>query len=69
MTAERRKVVLTLLTVVCAIGAGGLIYVGYALLRDRTAIFVIFSLYTILITGVVLFFAVRLIDFHTPEKK
>ena len=68
MTAERRKVLLTFLTAACVIGAGGLIYVGYALFRDRTAIFAIFSIYTLLITGVVLFFGVRLIDFHRPEK-
>jgi len=69
MTAERRKVVLTLLTAACAVGAGGLVYVGYALFRGRTAIFVLFSIYTMILTGVVLFFGVRLIDFHPPEKK
>jgi len=68
MTAERRKVALILLTAACVVGTGGLIYVGYALFRDRTNLFVIFSIYTLLITGVVLFFGVRLIDFHRPEK-
>jgi len=69
MTAERRKGILILLATACVIGAGGGIYLGYHMFRGRTAIFTLFCIYTLLITGVVLFFGLRLTDFHSPQKK
>jgi len=68
MTAGRRKGLLILLTVACTVGAGGLIRIGYDLFHNRTTVFVLFSIYAIILAGIVLFFGIRLIDFHLQKE-
>lgn len=61
MTPQRRKTALIIFTLVCIVGAGGFIYVGYALFRDRLSIFWLFSVYIVLLAAIVIFFGFRLI--------
>jgi hypothetical protein len=61
MMAQRRKTLLTLFTIGCVVGAAVAIFVGYEFFRTRQSIFVIFSAYVIILTGIVIFFGFRLI--------
>ncbi|TAK04442.1 MAG: hypothetical protein EPO39_11430 [Candidatus Manganitrophaceae bacterium] len=61
MTPQRRKIVLTLFTMACIVGAIVAIFVGYQLFQNRMKIFWIFSAYISALTGVVIFFGFRLI--------
>jgi hypothetical protein len=64
MTPTQRKVVLGLLVAVSILGAVVLIYVGHALFQNRAVVFWVFSGYTVLLTGIVIFFGFRLIGFR-----
>lgn len=61
MNPQRRKVFVAVFTAVCLIAAGIAIFVGHELFRNRQSIFWIFSVYVIILTGIVIFFGARLI--------
>ena len=61
MTPQRRKIVLTLFTAVCIVGAIVAISLGYEMFQNRLKIFWIFSAYISALTGIVIFFGFRLI--------
>jgi hypothetical protein len=69
MLAERKKWVLALFTVACVVGAGVLIWVGSLFFQKNRIVFLLFSLYSVLVTGVVIFFGFRLIGFQFSEKE
>ncbi|HLG22789.1 MAG TPA: hypothetical protein VI382_08230, partial [Candidatus Manganitrophaceae bacterium] len=61
MSPHRRKLVLFIFAFVSVVGATGLIYIGYQLFQARPSIFWVFSAYVTALTGIVIFFAFRLI--------
>jgi len=61
MTPQRRKIILTVFTIACIVGAIVAIFVGYQLFQNRLKIFWIFTAYISALTGVVIFFGFRLI--------
>ncbi len=61
MTPQRRKIILTVFTIACIVGAIVAIFVGYQLFQNRLKIFWIFTDYISALTGVVIFFGFRLI--------
>lgn len=71
MTPTQRNLALGLLIFVCMVGAAVLLYVGHALFQNRAVVFWVFSAYTLLLTGIVIFFGFRLIGFRasTDENK
>jgi len=56
-----QKKIQFLFTIVCLIGASGGVYVGYEFFQDRIKIFYVFTLYTLILTFVVIFLGRRLI--------
>ncbi len=69
MTTERKKWLLALFTTACVVGAGVLIWVGSLFFQKNRTVFLLFSLYAVLVTGVVIFFGFRLIGFQSSEKE
>lgn len=67
MTAQQRKILLTVFTLICIVGGSGFIYVGYQLFQKRISIFYIFSAYIFILTGIVIFFGFRLTDSIFPK--
>lgn len=61
MTPQRRKIVLTIFTAACIIGAVTALFVGYQLFQNRVKIFWVFSAYIVVLTGIVIFFGFRFI--------
>lgn len=69
MPTERKKWVLAFFTMACVVGAAVSIWVGSLFFREKPVIFWLFSLYAILVTGVVIFFGFRLIGFQSSPKE
>lgn len=58
---QRRKIFQAAFAAFCVIGAAAAIFVGHELFKNRRSLFVIFSVYVIILTGIVIFFGFRLI--------
>ncbi len=69
MTSAQRKGALGFLVLACILGASALIYVGHALFQNRTVVFWVFIAYTLIVTGVVIFFGFRLIGFQSSPNE
>ncbi len=61
MAFPQKKLILTLFTLASLIGAAVALYIGYELFKARLFIFWVFAIYILLLTGIILFFGVRLI--------
>jgi hypothetical protein len=59
--AKWQKQIFLLFAVGCIISAAVVIFVGYSLFNERPAIFRVFTLYVVILTGIVIYFGRRLI--------
>jgi hypothetical protein len=59
--AKWQKQIFLLFAIGCLTGAAIFIYVGYSLFHERAALFGVFTLYVVILTGIVIYFGRRLI--------
>ena len=58
---KNQKLIQWFVTIACLIGAAVMIAVGHLFFQDRPRLFVVFAAYIVILTGIVILFARRLI--------
>lgn len=61
MNDPKKIVIFTLITLVCVVGGGGLLYLGNYFFHDRAVPFWTFSTYIVVLTIIVIYFAYKFI--------
>ncbi len=59
--SKKAKFITNMVSAVCVIGCISMIYFGYFFFRERTTVFILFTSYIVLLTGIIIFMARRYI--------
>ena len=59
--SKKAKFIFNVVSAACVIGCVALLYFGYFFFRERTTVFVLYTTYIVLLTGIIIFMVRRYI--------